>query len=66
MSGYRRTFDYGGALAPADEDDTVNGRAPYLLDARPSINTNADERGMQMLVHLHDALTGKRIKKRKA
>lgn len=62
MRGYRRTFDYGGKLALADEDDTVNGRAPYLPDTLTSVTSNTDQRGVQMLNHLHDVHTGQRIK----
>lgn len=51
IPGYYPEFNYGGPIGHADEDDTVNGRPPYLPTPTNFLATFQQGRGAQIIQH---------------
>jgi len=49
IPGYSPSFNYGGPIGHADEDDTVNGRAPYLPAPTSFLGAFQPGRGAQLM-----------------
>jgi len=49
LTGYNPSFNYGGVVASADEDDTVNSLPPYLSHLVTNITSSfSPARGCQL------------------